>query len=138
MENNSANDKTPTKPQPENQPTEPTNPPTQPQAQPAKPKNPVWKKILMIIGGFVVGVIALAAIIITIVSISSKKLECTSSQGSITIMYGDDTINGYAANGISYDFDTQKTYAGRIGVEAYLEEFTDFFESSTDGTCVKK
>ena len=104
----------------------------------AKPKIATWKKTLMIIGGIALGVILLVVIIIFIVSVNSKKFECTSSQGDITIMYGDDTINGYLANGMSYDLDEQKSYAESIGIEKYLSEFNDWFESNTDGTCVKK
>lgn len=128
----------PAQPQFEKQTPNPINPPTATQLQPVKSKNPAWKKLLMVIGGIVVGIFALAAIIITVVSINSKKLECTSNRGSITIMYNDDTINGYATNGLSYNLDDQKAYAERIGIEAYLEEFIDLFESNTGGTCVKR
>ena len=92
----------------------------------------------MIIGGIAVGVILIVIIAFVVVSINSKKFECTSSQGNITIMYSDDAIRGYVANGISYDLDGQKAIAESIGVKAYLEEFDNWFRSNTDGFCIEK
>ena len=66
------------------------------------------KKILMIIGGFVVGIIILGVIVFSAISATSKKILCKSDEGNITIMYNDKTITGYTANGISYDYDGQK------------------------------
>lgn len=107
------------------------------QSEPEKPKS-TKKKTFLIIGGIILGIILLVVIIFIIVSATSKKLECASSQGNITIMYDEKTIKGYLASGMSYDLDTQKTYATQIGIEDYLDEFTDWFEVSTDGTCVRK
>lgn len=95
------------------------------------------KKVLMVIGGIVVAIIVLAIIIIAITSLSSKKLVCKSNEGNITLMYNDKTITGYAANGIKYDLDGQKAYAERIGVDAYLEEFSTWFKNNTTGSCTK-
>lgn len=66
------------------------------------------KKILMIIGGFVVGIIILGIIVFSVISATSKKMVCKSDKGNITIMYNNKTITGYTANGISYDYDGQK------------------------------
>lgn len=93
------------------------------------------KKVLMIIGAVVLGIFALAAIIIGIVSLTSKKMKCESSRGDITIMYNDDEITGYAASGLSYDLDSQKSYAKSIGVDAYLDEFEEWFEDNAGGFC---
>ena len=101
-------------------------------------KNFTFKKILIVIGCIVLGVILLVVVVFLLLSANSKKLECSYSGGNITILYSDDTINGYMANNMSYDLDEQKAYAELIGVEAYLEEFNDFFEANTDGTCIRK
>lgn len=93
------------------------------------------KKILMIIGGFVLGVLVLGGIIFGIVSINSKKLVCKSNEGNITIMYNDKTITGYTAKGIGYDLDGQKEYAERIGIDEYLDEFSIWFSNNTTGSC---
>ncbi len=93
------------------------------------------KKVLMIIGGIVVGVFVFAGIIIGIVSLTSQKMKCKSSVGNITIMYNDNEITGYAANGVEYDLDGQKAIAQRTGVEAYLDAFAKWFEENSDGTC---
>lgn len=103
-----------------------------------KKKNSSLKKILIILGCTFAGIILLAVIICLIVFAGSKKFECSSSEGSITVMYGDNTINGYVSNGLSYDYDQQKSYAESIGVEAYLDELKAYFESNTDGICVRK
>ena len=97
-----------------------------------------WKMFLMIIGGVVVGIILVIVIVFVVTSINSKKFECISSQGNITIMYSDDAINGYVASGISYDLDGQKSIAELIGIPAYLEEFNNWFTANTDGVCVEK
>ena len=93
------------------------------------------KKTLMIIGGFVVGIIILWVIIFSIISATSKKMVCKSDEGNITIMYNDKTLTGYTANGISYDYDGQKEYADKVGVDAYLTEFATWFSNNTTGTC---
>lgn len=97
----------------------------------------ILKKVLMIIGGIVVCVVVLFVVVFGITSATSKKMVCKSEEGNITIMYNDKTIKGYIAEGISYDFDNQKAYAEKIGIDAYLEEFSTFFRTSTTGTCTK-
>ena len=93
------------------------------------------KKTLMVIGGIVVGIIVLGVVIFAIVSATSKKMVCKSSEGNITIMYNDKTITGYTASGMSYDLDQQKEYAEQVGVDAYLNEFATWFSNNTTGTC---
>jgi len=93
------------------------------------------KKALMIIGGIIVAIVIIFAIAFFLVSSTSEKLVCKSDEGNITIMYNEDTITGYTASGLSYDLDEQKAYAEQIGVDAYLEEFKEFFASNTSGLC---
>lgn len=95
------------------------------------------KKVLMIIGGIVVGIIVLVATIFIIISATSKKLVCKSSKGDITIMYNDKTLTGYIANGVSYDLEGQKAYAEQIGVDKYINEFSNFFKTNANGKCEK-
>ena len=93
------------------------------------------KKILMIIGGIVLGTLFLGIIIFSIVSFASKKLVCESSEGNITIMYNDKTITGYTAKNISYNLDSQKEYAEKVGIDEYLKEFSTWFSNNTTGSC---
>lgn len=93
------------------------------------------KKVLIIIGAIVAGLVALGVAIFVIVSLTSSKMKCTSSVGNITLMYNDNEITGYIVTNMSYDLDTQKEYSKLIGVESYLDEFEDWFEDNTDGTC---
>lgn len=107
---------------------------------PKKKSNPAI--IIFIVLGVFVGLIVLVFVgifgIVGIISDSSNKFVCTSKIGSITLMYNDEEILGYTASGISYDLDQQKEYSKQVGVEAYLEEFNDWFEKNTSGTCVKE
>ena len=97
------------------------------------------KKVLMFIGGFVVFVIVLVIIIFSVVSMTSSKLVCECEEGTnITIMYNDDTITGYTAKGVSYDLDGQKEYAESIGIDAYLDEFSNYYSSNTSGSCTRE
>ncbi len=52
-------------------------------------------------------------------------------------MYTDKTITGYTASGMGYNLEEKKQYAEQIGVDAYLEEFTTWFEENTTGTCTR-
>jgi len=92
-------------------------------------------KFLIIIGGIILAVIILFIIIFSIVSTNSKKLNCKSNLGNITIMYNDKTITGYTATGLTYDLEGQKKYAEKIGIDSYIQEFTIWFENNTDGSC---
>lgn len=62
-------------------------------------------------------------------------MKCESSRGDITIMYNDDEITGYAASGLSYDLDSQKSYVKSISVDAYLDDFEEWFEDNAGGFC---
>ena len=93
------------------------------------------KKVLMIIGGIVVGFIVLLVVVFLITSATSNKLVCESQEGKITIMYNEKTLTGYTASNVSYDFDEQKKYAEEIGVETYIEEFSKLFSSKSTGSC---
>ncbi len=108
----------------------------QPVEQPKK-GNKTLIIVLAIVGGFVLLIVAVIAMIVLLFS-SDKKLVCTSKEGSITINYDDKTIKSYTAVGVTYEFDEQKKYAEQIGTEAYMKEFTNWFETHTSGTCVYK
>lgn len=100
-----------------------------------KEEGNVMKKVLMVIGGIVVALVVIIVIIFIFTSMTSEKLVCKSEEGNITIMYNDKTITGYTANGISYDLDGQKEYAEQIGIDAYIEEFSQYFSNNTTGSC---
>lgn len=93
------------------------------------------KKVLMIIGGIVLGAVVLGCAIFALVSMTSSKMKCKSSVGNITIMYNDEKITGYTASGMTYDMDAQNEVVERLGIEKYLNEFSDWFDEHTDGTC---
>lgn len=93
------------------------------------------KKVLMIIGGIVLAIAAIAAIIIGITYTTSKKMVCKSNEGNIIIMYNDKKITGYTAKGITYDLDGQQKLSEQIGIDEYLNQFSNWFSTNTTGTC---
>ena len=102
-----------------------------------KPKNKkgIIKKIII---GFVI-FIAIIASIITIVSLTSKKLVCKSSEGNITIMYRDEKLTGYIVKNATYDLDKGNEYVKQMGISEYLKQFELWFTSNTtDGKCESK
>lgn len=94
------------------------------------------KKRLMIIGGIVVTIIVIVVIVFAVVNMTSKKLVCKSDDNSLTIMYNDETLTGYTAEGISYDLEGQKKSAESMGVKVYLNWFADLYRINNDNaTC---
>ncbi len=66
----------------------------------------------------------------------AQKLSCQSSSGDIIIEFNGQTITGYTASEtLEFDFQGQKEYAERVGLEPYLAEFQEWFTEHTDGAC---
>lgn len=86
---------------------------------------------------FIIFVVVGFVLLFLFVLSDSKKLVCKSNEGSITLLYNDKTITGYTANGMTYDLDSQKEYAEKIGIDAYLDEFSVWFSTNTTGTCTR-
>lgn len=96
------------------------------------------KNVFIVIGSIFLSFVVLLVALFIIGYVSLDKLECKSSEGNITIMYSEDEIVAYTANGINYDLDKQKKVAENIGVDAYMEEFSIWFSTNTTGTCKRK
>ena len=96
------------------------------------------KKVAIIVGSIVGALIIGIVLLVVFVFNSSKKLECTSSIGSLTIMYNDNEIVGYTAKNYTYELDQQKAVAKEKGIEEYLVEFESWWKTSQAGTCVRK
>lgn len=125
----------------------------QPQVQPIMPQQPVnqqfnnpngkkngAKNIVKYIFIGIGAIVVLALLIIFIVSLTSKKLVCTSDTANITLMYSDKGLTGYVRkdskeNNISFDFDRQKAVSKQIGMDEYIKQFNDSFTMHTGGTC---
>lgn len=90
-------------------------------------------KVLGVILGLIF--IIMVVVLLSIASINSNKLVCTSKEGNITINYSATEVIGYTSNGIKYDLDEQQEVSKRIGVARYVVDFTSWFESNTSGTC---
>lgn len=92
-------------------------------------------KFLCIIGAIVIGFVLLFMLAFGLLSLGTEKLICKSSEGSITLNYDKSGIRGYTAVGMSYDLDGQQEYAKKVGIDAYLSEFSDWFSENTSGEC---
>lgn len=93
------------------------------------------KKFLLILFSIVLIIGLIVGGIFLYVYMSSDKFVCKSDEGSITLMYKDETLKGYTANGINYDMDVAKNSIKIVGMKEYLRQFKEWFESNTTGTC---
>lgn len=98
------------------------------------------KKPLIALG--IIAVIAGAALSVYFIAsnlIAGQKMTCESSIGNITLLHNDKEIKGYTTTGeISYDLDEQQPLSRYKGIDAYLDEFEDWFEYNTNGTCTRE
>lgn len=100
---------------------------------------PILIIIFVVFFLFVVGIIAVVFLIIKNAGDNNNKFVCESNKGNITLIYDNNNIIGYTTSGgITYDLDGQKKIAEQIGIEKYLEEFNNWFEKNTSGTCRKE
>lgn len=91
------------------------------------------KRILIII---IIFIIVLAFVInYCLLFKNTKELVCTSSQGSVTIKYSKNTILDVKTKNISYFVEEHQSIVDKKGMDTYLKEYKDSFESFTDGTC---
>lgn len=68
---------------------------------------------------------------------ASNKLKCKSNEGNITLMYNDNTVTYFLTNDIYYDLDSQKAMIEKIGINDYIDNFSNWFSGNTSGKCVK-
>lgn len=101
-------------------------------------KNNIIILVVVVVIIFIVAIISLVGVLFINVSNSSNKLICQSKEGNITLMYNSQELIGYTTSGMKYDLDEQKEYASEIGINAYIEEFKNWFENHTTGTCKKQ
>ena len=85
----------------------------------------------------------IVGIVLFIISKSSNKLVCESSQGDITFTYSKDRLTGNTTtsrNGqeITIDMIKANEYVETHGLAEFLEDFKEEFESETGGTCTYK
>ena len=67
---------------------------------------------------------------------TSNKLKCKSNEGNITLMYND-TVEYFFTDNIYYNLDNQKAMIEKIGINNYIDYFSNWFNSNTSGKCVK-
>ena len=97
-----------------------------------------FKKIMIIM----IIIILLAIIILGIISYYQNKMPidkmvCKSSTGNITLTFTVEELLEYESNKIDYNFKEQKKYAEEIGIDAYLDEYSNWFSNNTDGQCIR-
>ncbi len=94
------------------------------------------KKIFLILCGVVIlSVVVMVVLVLVDNNNGAKELICTSNNGNITLYYNNDTIIGYSSNGFSYDLLSEKNSAEQMGVDDYIDNFSNVFNTNTLGTC---
>ena len=92
-----------------------------------------WWQVLIIV------LMSITILVLCVICFGQRydSLKCTSSTYSITINYNDDGIVGYDSDTMTYKQNEQNKYAKKIGMKAYLDEFSNWFTEYTngDGTC---
>lgn len=98
------------------------------------------KKKIITISSVIVIIIIVILGVLKLVFNGSEKLVCKSNEGSITIYYKKNKLEGYTKKGrFSYNLDEQEKIVEKIGIEKYLENFEEWFLSSfQNGKCEKK
>ena len=90
---------------------------------------------IKIIGGIFLICLVFAIVMHLVMSSNSKQLVCTSNEGDITIYYSKKGVIDYTADGIEFDLEEQREYSVAVGIDAYLDEFSEWFQNNTTGTC---
>ena len=129
-----------TQPQPQPQPVGPA--PITPGA-PQKSNNTA---IIVIIVVLVVVVLPVIAVIVFVGAIFSSvssvieenttgRLECTFAAGYLNINYNENEILGYSSKGMTFNLDSARSEANKVGINAYIRSEADEIESSYLGKC---
>lgn len=95
------------------------------------------KKIFLIGCGLVILSVIVMVVLVLTNNNGNKELVCQSNMGNITLTYNSATIVGYTAKDYSYDLLAEKQRAEEIGINKYIDEFSNTFNTNTFGTCNK-
>ena len=91
------------------------------------------KKTLIVSG------IALIAILVSYLIyffVRYDLLICNSKEGSIILVYDkEDLVNFGTTGNMSFNFENQKSYLEKIGIESFILSFEKSFEKNTNGKC---
>ena len=94
------------------------------------------KKILTVILAIITVVLVCINIPYIMTAITSDKLTCKSKEGNITLIYND-TVEYFFTDNIYYNLDNQKAMIEKVGINNYIDYFSNWFNSNTSGKCVK-
>jgi len=89
------------------------------------------------------GIVILSVVVMVIMVVANngnknKQLVCQSNSGNITLFYNNNNIEGYTTKGYSYDLLSEQGRVEEIGIDKYIEEYGDTFNTNTLGTCTIK
>lgn len=73
--------------------------------------------------------------------IEQKQVQCTAPEGVITLTYDEENLTGSFSFGDleDFDLDAAQERAEKIGIDSYIEEFINDFETAhPDGSCEKE
>ncbi len=92
-------------------------------------------KILAIIGGVLVAIIAMIFIAFAIIRTSSNRIECKSEEKSLTVYFNNETIIGYSAKNVNFNIDTAKNTVNLSGIDDYVSTLQTWYETYVGGKC---
>ncbi len=92
-------------------------------------------KILAIIGGVFVAIIAMIFIAFAVIKSSSNRIECTSKGKSLTVYFNNETITGYSAKNVNFNIDTAKNTVSSSGIDNYVKTLQTWYETYVGGKC---
>lgn len=96
-----------------------------------KPKSNMFVVISLTTGLLLI----LGYIVFMLYNTASRKMECTSSIGNITIIYNKKSVTGYKSTTIPYNIYEQREKADSMGIDAYLDEYQKWFTENVGGSC---
>lgn len=100
-------------------------------------KKIILRNILIVLFSISMLVIIIGGIIYLLYTsfTNSSKLVCKSETASITLLYDENNLNGFFTNGVEFDLDLQQELAEDLGIDEYLIQYKEWFESNQNGTC---
>ncbi len=84
-----------------------------------------------------ISLILAGIIIIVAFIINTDRIECTSSEGNITIYYKKNNLRHYKIDeSLNFDINNMYKEIDQIGLTSYLKDFSKWFEENkTNGKC---
>lgn len=93
------------------------------------------KKTIIIVG---LVITLIGAIYLTYFFTKYDVLSCNSKEGKIILLYDSSQLVNFGTTGnMSFNFENQKSYVEKVGINKFISSFEKSFEKNTNGKCRK-